>query len=92
MKCEQTLINGRLNDNRINTEHIMNAANPFTRRRFIGITAAVAAVAAVPWAARSTGRLNAAAEGIAPVTWRGIALGADAQMRLYHPDRHFALR
>ena len=70
----------------------MNAANPFTRRRFIGITAAVAAVAAVPWAARSTGRLNAAAEGIAPVTWRGIALGADAQMRLYHPDRHFALR
>ena len=39
----------------------MNAANPFTRRRFIGITAAVAAVAAVPFAARSTGRLNAAA-------------------------------
>ena len=70
----------------------MNAANPFTRRRFIGITAAVAAVAAVPWAARSIGRLNAAAEGIAPVTWRGIALGADAQMRLYHPDRRFALR
>ena len=88
MKCRKNIFsvdlkndrlndNGRLNDNRINTEHIMNAANPFTRRRFIGITAAVAAVAAEPWEPRSLASLTAAAEGNAPVKSRGIPLSAD---------------
>ena len=66
----------------------MNTANALTRRRFIGITAAVASVAAVPFAARAVGGLRAPASE--PVVWRGIALGADAELRLYHPDRSFA--
>ena len=59
-------------------------ANPvhapsLTRRRFIHIAAAAAGVAVMPaWAA---------GEGKVPLrTWRGVALGADAALRLYHPD------
>ncbi|MFC3874401.1 FAD:protein FMN transferase [Neisseria musculi] len=57
-----------------------------TRRRFIGITAAVAGTAAVPLLCRRTnvGALPEAA------VWQGIALGAGAEMRLYHSDRRFA--
>lgn len=43
-----------------------------TRRRFLTITAAALAL---PLAARAT-----------PVVWRGIALGARAELRLAHPD------
>lgn len=56
------------------------------RRRFIGIIAAGSAVALTPWALRAA----AAAPETAPVTWRGIALGADAQLQIHHPDAAWA--
>ncbi|MGS1108951.1 FAD:protein FMN transferase [Achromobacter anxifer] len=59
--------------------------NP-TRRRFIGIAAAASALALAPVAARR------AAASIAPTTWQGTALGADAELRLYHPDTGTAQR
>ena len=53
-----------------------------TRRRFIGITAAVSASALLP---------NAWAQSkLEPVVWRGVALGADAELRLYHNNRSVA--
>lgn len=60
------------------------------RRRFIGITAAAAGMAAVPAALWGLKSGQAAAQAAEPVVWRGIALGAGAEMRLYHPDRRFA--
>ena len=50
-----------------------------TRRRFLTITAASAALAAAPpaWAA-------------APIQWRGTALGAEATLLLHHPDERQA--
>jgi len=50
------------------------------RRRFIGIVAATSATALLPWSWRR------AAAGPAPTTWHGIALGADAQLQIHHPD------
>jgi len=58
-----------------------------TRRRCIGIVAAVSAAAAAP------GLLHRAEAGAVtpPVTtWQGVALGADAQLRIVHPDRKLA--
>ena len=56
-----------------------------TRRRFIGITAAVSAASLLP---------SGVAQGkaIEPVVWQGVALGADAELRLYHPNRAVAER
>ena len=59
--------------------------NP-TRRRFIGIAAAASALALAPFPARR------AAASIAPTVWQGVALGADAELRLYHPDPQAAQR
>ncbi|MGY6273307.1 FAD:protein FMN transferase [Achromobacter denitrificans] len=59
--------------------------NP-TRRRFIGIAAAASALALAPFPARR------ALASIAPTVWRGVALGADAELRLYHPDAQVAQR
>src|SRR6185369_2921964 len=56
-----------------------------SRRRFLAITAATGALAAV------SARAEPAAEP-APVEWRGTALGAQASLRLYHPDRAEAWR
>jgi len=53
-----------------------------TRRRFLTITAAAAGVAAIP----------AVGGAAAPVEWRGTALGAEALMRLHHPDAALAWR
>lgn len=53
-----------------------------TRRRFLTVTAAVVGVAALP-------TTSAAA---APVEWRGTALGAQALLRLHHPDAATAWR
>ncbi len=58
--------------------------NQPARRRFIGIVAASSALALVPSFLR---RAHAA---IAPTCWQGVALGADAELRLYHPDRQAA--
>ena len=55
------------------------------RRRFIGITAALSASTLLP---RTL--LAATAPKIEPVMWRGVALGADAELRLYHPNRAVA--
>ena len=55
-----------------------------TRRCFIGIVAASSALALAPSLLR---RAHAA---IAPTRWQGVALGADAELRLYHPDRRAA--
>lgn len=51
-----------------------------TRRRFIGIVAASSALALAP------GLLRRAHAAIAPTCWKGVTLGADAELRLYHPD------
>lgn len=55
-----------------------------TRRRFIGISAAASGLALLP-----LGPAPAAAEA---VRWRGVALGAPAEMVLHHPDRAAAER
>lgn len=55
------------------------AMNP-RRRRFIGIAAATSALALAPLS------LRRASAAITPTTWQGVALGADAELRLYHPD------
>ncbi|WP_454674788.1 FAD:protein FMN transferase [Achromobacter pestifer] len=58
--------------------------NP-TRRRFIGIAAASSLMlASLP--------MRRAAAAIAPITWQGVALGADAELRIYHPDPDAARR
>lgn len=57
--------------------------NP-ARRRFIGIVAASSALALAP------GLLRRAHAAIAPTCWKGVALGADAELRLYHPDQQAA--
>ncbi|MCK9517018.1 MAG: FAD:protein FMN transferase [Ottowia sp.] len=56
------------------------------RRRFIGIVAAGSAAALLPLALRpaQAGRLPDV------TSWRGIALGADAQLQIHHPDRAWA--
>jgi len=61
---------------------IMKPMNKTSRRRFIGICAAMAGLGALraspgAWAMMDT----------QPVIWRGIALGADAELRIHHPDR-----
>ena len=55
-----------------------------TRRRFLGIVAASSALALAP------GFLRRAHAAITPTRWQGVALGADAELRLYHPDRQAA--
>lgn len=57
-------------------------ADNITRRRFIGISAAAAGL--------SLPALRAASVQAAPVTWRGIALGAVASLQIHHPDRAVA--
>ncbi|MEN4918312.1 FAD:protein FMN transferase [Achromobacter spanius] len=52
----------------------------FSRRRFIGIVAASSALAL------AAGLPRRARAAIAPTCWQGVALGADAELRLYHPD------
>ncbi len=63
----------------------MSAAT--SRRRFIGILAASSILGAAPWVAS---RAAATHGTLVPEIWRGIALGADAELRIYHPDRPFA--
>ena len=56
------------------------------RRRFIGIIAATSLLALSPRAIR-----QASASVIpTPTTWHGIALGADAQLQIHHPDPAWA--
>lgn len=52
-----------------------------TRRRFISITAMLAAGGFMPPASRAA---------LPPVIWRGRAMGADAQIILYHPQARIA--
>jgi thiamine biosynthesis lipoprotein len=58
-------------------------AGTFTRRRFIAIAAAAAGSAALARAGFAAGQLR---------TWRGVALGAEASIRLTHPDAGEARR
>jgi len=58
-------------------------ANP-TRRRFIGISAAAAGLALLPF--------GAAALPDEAVRWRGRALGAEAELIVHHPDQEHAKR
>lgn len=62
----------------------MNPMN--TRRRFIGIVAASSAAALLPLGLRPA----LAGKNPQVVSWRGIALGADAQLHIHHPDRKLA--
>ncbi|CDM25104.1 Nitrous oxide reductase maturation periplasmic protein NosX [Castellaniella defragrans 65Phen] len=59
------------------------------RRRFLGILAASAALVG-PGPLRAALRDPAALPE--PVVWNGVALGADAQLQLLHPDRAHAER
>lgn len=61
----------------------MNEIKP-SRRRFIGIIAAGAGLAALPGAVQTAWAIP----GPKPqaVIWRGIALGADAELHIYHSD------
>lgn len=67
-------------------DSIMNHS-PLPRRRFLGIFAASAALLGPTslWAA-----LKQQDTLPDPVVWRGVALGADAQLQLLHPDRKHA--
>lgn len=67
-------------------EPIMNTSL-LPRRRFLGIVATSAALlGSTPlWAALK--QQDALPD---PVIWRGVALGADAQLQLLHPDRKHA--
>ncbi|MFA5662527.1 FAD:protein FMN transferase [Castellaniella sp.] len=60
----------------------MTPATP-SRRRFLGILAASSALL-------GTAPLHAALRIPEPVIWRGVALGADAQLQILHPDRSHA--
>lgn len=55
------------------------------RRRFVSIVAAWSACAAGALAARADPR--AGVRELAPVVWRGVAMGALASMTIVHPDR-----
>ena len=61
-----------------------------SRRRFIGIAAASSALGLLPWRALAFSARPQA--GLEPVVWRGVALGADAELHLLHPDRDAARR
>ncbi len=50
-----------------------------SRRRFIGIFAASAGLGMMPWMVRKASALT-----LEPAVWRGIALGADAELHIYH--------
>lgn len=54
-----------------------------TRRRFIAIAASMAALAAAPGLGRAALPIR---------EWRGVALGAQASIRLAHPDQGAAVR
>ena len=60
-------------------------APTLTRRRFIGISAAAAGLALLPFG-------SAAAAAPAAVVWRGRAFGAPAELILNHPDAALAER
>ncbi|QXR35661.1 FAD:protein FMN transferase [Alcaligenes aquatilis] len=60
-------------------------STPVSRRRFIGIVAATSALTGVPWAAKA---MQAATTPLS--SWQGVALGADAQLHIHHPDPAFA--
>ena len=60
-------------------------STPVSRRRFIGIVAATSALTCVPWAVKA---MQAATTPLS--SWQGVALGADAQLHIHHPDPVFA--
>lgn len=55
-----------------------------SRRRFIGIVAAASGLGMLPAALRQASASSMPAPP--PVTWRGVALGADAELRIYHSN------
>lgn len=57
-----------------------------TRRRFLAIAGAAAGLSL------ATGRLAAARAAGGPHVWRGVALGAEASIQLWHPDEAWARR
>ncbi len=62
---------------------------PGGRRRFLGILAASAALLGPTTLSAA---LRSPKDLPEPVIWRGIALGADAELQLLHPDRAHAQR
>lgn len=60
-------------------------STPVSRRRFIGIVAATSALTCVPWAVKA---MQAVPTPLS--SWQGVALGADAQLHIHHPDPVFA--
>lgn len=65
------------------------SAQRFTRRRFIRVSAAAAGLALLPAALiSSSGQFVAAAADPERHlrVWRGVSLGADAMLQIYHPD------
>lgn len=65
---------------------MMNFRQPvLTRRRCIGITAALSAASLLPPGAQAAARPDL-------TYWQGVALGADAQLQILHPDKQLAAR
>lgn len=64
--------------------------SPLSRRRFMAIAAVLAGGMALPWIWPKKAVQRPTADDTPPFIWQGIALGADAQLRLYHVDRHQA--
>ncbi len=60
-------------------------STPVSRRRFIGIVAATSALTCLPWAAKAIQTTTPTLS-----SWQGVALGADAQLHIHHPDPVFA--
>ena len=58
-----------------------------TRRRCLGLVAAVSAAALAPV---SWHPAMASTPAVPVTSWQGVALGADAQLRIVHPDRAWA--
>ncbi len=60
---------------------------PFSRRRFMAVSAAAAGLPLMPLGAKAAGL-----PGPDLRVWRGVALGADAVLQIHHPDPETASR
>lgn len=58
------------------------------RRQILGLFCTTAALSQMPLAMAGTKVMN----DIEPIEWQGIALGADAQLKIYHEDKSEAQR
>ena len=83
---------------RVNRPRIQSHIEPHIETRIMKLPHAADSSASPPPARRSALPWRALAfsarpqAGLEPVVWRGVALGADAELHLLHPDRDAARR